>query len=831
VLSFDTETLIDASQRLLFGPWRLCRDDPDHPACTTCIEEGIFYPDDLPERDPAGYRTLVDYVAWTPADVAPGFGLGIELWPLSRWLEERFYRYGYKHCNRCTVVGFNLPFDLARIAAHWAEGRGGFLGGWSYGLFGDHDEQDTWRDRKYHPRLRVKAIDPRRTLYAWGTVKDDPDDINQGQRGRFVDLRTLTFALTDRSHTLESACQAFGVPYRKAPVTYGTISSELVEYAREDVTHTARLYRACLDELDRHPGIDLEPHRLYSPATVGTRYLEPVQLRGGDTIDPATEDPFVAFIEYRHRIRQDPDLPGEKRERLDQFLKITANATAYGILARLDRRRYPQPTPVTVWGPDDLFHTRTATPEDPGPYFFPPVAATLTAGARLMLAMLERAVTDAGGVYAFCDTDSMGIVTTPDPVPLPCLTPDGTDHITPLSPDTVLGILDRFDTLNPYQSELVPHLWKEEHGSLRQPLWCYAISAKRYALYRLGFDGQVEVVDWSEHGLGHYLDPTDPDTERDDQGRHLWIRQAWEWVLTGRGRRDTMPDWTGTPALTRFTVTSPAIGAWFTGHNQRQAPDDWIRPASFGLLAHPDPLIPTLDSDRPKPTTVYEPDPSKWLSVDWYDRATGQPINITTASHHHPDFHRHLTEGRVRVRTLGDVLSTFTRHPETKSLAPGGQPVIAATQGLLQRRPVESAPVLTDLIGKEANQLDERATGSTDEPDGHLNRYGNRGDRWTQLVLPILRSIGVKELMRLTGRSRSAVYEVLTGKPPKYAGPAARYEAVAVEHALQLLRAAQVRVPRHPYGVLFAARRLVTKPDKRTSLCCRPTPGRETACR
>src|SRR5262249_7449141 len=35
----------------------------------------------------------------------------------------------------------------------------------------------------------------------------------------------------------------------------------------------------CLAELRRHPGVDLEAHRLYSPASVGARYLEAMGLR------------------------------------------------------------------------------------------------------------------------------------------------------------------------------------------------------------------------------------------------------------------------------------------------------------------------------------------------------------------------------------------------------------------------------------------------------------------------------------------------------------------------------------------------------------------------
>jgi hypothetical protein len=76
-------------------------------------------------------------------------------------------------------------------------------------------------------------------------------------------------------------------------------------------------------------------------------------------------------------------------------------------------------------------------------------------------------------------------------------------------------------------SALVPSLWKVEHESLTRELYCYVISAKRYILYRAtAYDVElVSVVDdeadaeedhlldddlvaWSEHGLGLYLDPT-----------------------------------------------------------------------------------------------------------------------------------------------------------------------------------------------------------------------------------------------------------------------------------------------------------------------------------
>ena len=140
------------------------------------------------------------------------------------------------------------------------------------------------------------------------------------------------------------------------------------------------------------------------------------------------------------------------------------------------------------------------------PYFFPPIAALITAGARCMLAMLERSVTDAGGTYAMEDTDSMAIVATPDGGLVPC--PGGPHRWTralakhyagpnamaarealrALSFAEVDAIVNRFAALNPYDRTAVPgSILKVEDVNFAdeqsRQLWCYAISSKRYALH------------------------------------------------------------------------------------------------------------------------------------------------------------------------------------------------------------------------------------------------------------------------------------------------------------------------------------------------------------
>ena len=175
-------------------------------------------------------------------------------------------------------------------------------------------------------------------------------------------------------------------------------------------------------------------------------------------------------------------------------------------MTRHEHRAGP-PVAVTVYGRDDEpWPWKTKTPEDPGEYCFPPLAACITGAARLMLAMLERAVSDQAGTYAFCDTDSMAIVATERGGLVPCPggeehTGDGNDAIRALSWTQVDDIRARFATLNPYEPELVPELLELETENFadetQRQLWCYGISAKRYALYTRTDEGEPELLAYS----------------------------------------------------------------------------------------------------------------------------------------------------------------------------------------------------------------------------------------------------------------------------------------------------------------------------------------------
>jgi hypothetical protein len=281
--------------------------------------------------------------------------------------------------------------------------------------------------------------------------------------------------------------------------------------------------------------------------------LRSITLRGAMDVAPTTGDFFRTAIEERQRLKYHADVAEEERERLRKSLKVVANSGAYGITVESLPKQLPagKTTPITVYGAEDApFAARTARPETPGEFSFPPAAALVTAGARLILALIERLVTDLGGSYAFCDTDSMAIVATKDGGLIPCSGggyrfPDGREAILALSWTQVDEIIERLADLNPYDRGVVPgSILKIEDVNVdpetksRRQLWCVSIAAKRYALFYFDETGRPVIPKdgYTRHGLGYLLDPADPveEEEPDDEAEPGSERTRWEQALWER---------------------------------------------------------------------------------------------------------------------------------------------------------------------------------------------------------------------------------------------------------------------------------------------------------
>lgn len=158
---------------------------------------------------PAEMKILEQYVADHPASN----GGHLRLHSRRTFLREVFWPVAYK--LRARVCGFNLPFDLSRLAYDWGRAKDG---GFRLELFESVDADGrVWPDR-FRPAIRIKTISSRQQFISFvapATLDASARVDGHVYRGRFLDLHMLAYALTDKSLSLDRAAREFGLEVSK----------------------------------------------------------------------------------------------------------------------------------------------------------------------------------------------------------------------------------------------------------------------------------------------------------------------------------------------------------------------------------------------------------------------------------------------------------------------------------------------------------------------------------------------------------------------------------------------------------------------------------------
>lgn len=888
-----------------------------------CCEEGLFYADRLPPRERRVLERYVNDPTNIPATNRFPPQLKLKLSTRKRFISHVFWRAVR---NGDLIVGFNLPFDLSRLAVEYTNAN---KGGWSL-VLAVRKSKKTGRIEidPEKPRVVATSINSKAAFIKLKCIWNKEEWPNEA---RFLDMRTLAWALRKQSYSLERACTAFGVPGKLQPKPTGRVTPREIRYCREDVAATARLLNAAKVEFDLHP-IELDPDESYSPASIAKAYLDamgiahphkhfkipnkvhgfamqgyyggraecrirktpvpviltdftsqyptvnallgnwevlkargirfkpftarakkivseansrtvfdpsfwaelsffalvkpeadilPVRttyngrtqniglnhlssktpiwyagpdlvaakllnnrspqiikavrmipsgeqrklrsttLGGAVPIDPRKDDFFIRVVEQRSRLKR------ENNTAVANFLKVLGNSGSYGLFVQIDPETRKKAQRLSVYCGERRTRFESAYVEKPGPWYFPPIASLITAGGRLLLAMLEKCVQDAAGNYLFCDTDSLCIVASKTGGFVPCVGGKfklrGDDAIKALALREVKSIAKRFNRLNPYNRRLVPDLLKIEDINFlesdtkksRPRLWGYAIAAKRYVLYtRTGVD--ISIVKASGHGLGYLLAPKETEErnaeiESDDEVSP-WIMEAWDWLLRKEfGLRRREPSWLRLPAMMRMAMTSPNV--------MKSGRPKWLAPFNFfffPLLSDLGGYPPGFDRSSFRFITPPESNRTKWTSLRGINLLDGRVYRISMQ----PDGKRTT----VVPESFQIILRQYLEHPEVKSLAPDGGPCLGSTQGLLRRASVVAEEIIS--IGKETDRHWEQG----EDPslvDFKLTEFRKAAKmviatpsdrkRWKE--------VGVRGMMRKSKLSQKTVYAIIDGRP------------------------------------------------------------------
>jgi hypothetical protein len=476
--------------------------------------------------------------------------------------------------------------------------------------------------------------------------------------------------------------------------------------------------------------------------------MQPVNLRGMVEIDPYKEDLFKHAIEQRKLHKSDKDL--------QYWLKIFANSM-YGFFAEINPEPTPDRKPVQVHvysGEDDYTPTkRFHVKEKQGHWYAPYLASLITSGGRLLLAMLEQSVANAGGTHAWADTDALAIVSSKKGGSLRHI--PGCKGIRALPWSTVQKITDRFDALNPYDRRAVPgsilnfvnaNFENADPSSPRRQLLGFSIAAKRYALYERS-GNEVSIVDPKAHGLGYLYPPADsPKNWHDSHEAPRWIYEFWEYLLRiPLQLQGKSPRWRARPQMMRMTVTTL---------NVLKSLHEWeaFRPYNFFLL----PVLAkggfpaNVNPEHFRLVAPFESDQKNWgrlkcinISAPRDRRKYGLTTSFTSAEY----------GKNAVVETFENLFHRYMQHPEAKSLGPDGESCKSDTCGLLGRSHIIAGK--HRRIGKESDRRWEEG----DDLESLLSvplEYEQPGEEAenTGLVLPSerlirkIKKLGTRELVR-----------------------------------------------------------------------------------
>ena len=796
ILVFDTETTTDTKQELRVGYYERYSDGE-------LVESSFFGPSDNARYVEGAFESA----SFMPTES----------------FRQVLARFAYRPDS--LVVGFNLPFDISRIAGSWSAARGNYEGGFSFTL-------------THGTSIRVKHLAKHKALLGFS---------GKGVRGKLCDVSTIAKALYSRGFSLGQLADYLSVETQKGTTDYdGPISEQYLNYLRTDVRATFECFKVlrekwtsyglsrtginnviseasigkaalkemgvkpfmelnswepellgtvlgtyyggrseihlrktkadvvCLDFLSMYPTVcslmnlwqfviadrvdseectsrvvedlekfqlsDLNKYKLWHhlsiicqvdpdddifpvrakyngvSKTVGVNYvsssapiwytladclasklltskapkilkairfypvgqqkkLKPLYILGNKQygVDPYNSDFYRRLVELRTTTSGD--------ERL--AIKIIANSTCYGIFIEVITKNIEERS--VEYYSDEKHHVAMSKEEKAGTYFNPLLATLITSAARLLIAGCEVLSQRVGLDWVLCDTDSMFLT--------------GKDV-----GSKVDLVTDFFQELNPYAVKA--NVLKNENPK-NELLECYAISAKRYVLFRK--NGSIYKA--SSHGLGHFSAPYGE--RHTNTGAAEWINDMWVDLLFPAKSSVHM---LRKPAMAQFTASTPRLC--------KKVP-----PFSFVSVFQMAPNYPGL---KTTPIAPFGMIPEK-VAQRAFDADSGNPI---------PSCY---------LKTYEEVLSGYAYHHESKFN--GGD-----DEGWTERRRVEV--IGFGFIGKEGNRLEEQEVGLS---NADILEYGEDTKHAVAKLQEYACGFSYQEIANMLDVSRSEISRIING--------------------------------------------------------------------
>ena len=260
VLTITSETATDPhhSQSLTFGSCGVWIND-------SLYKIVLFYDENLDSKK-------VDVIQKVGDEIQQEKGCMILVMPKTEFTTNVLYPYVYEARAKC--VGFDLPYELSRLASSWGTAR----------KIKDAFSIKLVENNPRLPAIKIKSINSDSAFIQFATplrTKSEKKKIptHKTYRGYFLDLKTLGYAMSNKSFDgIDDLAETFDVDANLKD------KKEIAKYSiRNNIEKSLtihRLYSKIISILENTFMIKpINANKLYSPASISKLYLEKLNIK------------------------------------------------------------------------------------------------------------------------------------------------------------------------------------------------------------------------------------------------------------------------------------------------------------------------------------------------------------------------------------------------------------------------------------------------------------------------------------------------------------------------------------------------------------------------
>jgi len=258
VLTFATEVTSDQVQSLVFGSCAVWINGTLHKIC-------LFHDKNLDQKK-------IDVIRQVAETLQKERDCIVTVSSKDEFVAKVFYPYVYEARAKC--IGFDLPYELSRLAASWGTAR----------KIRDAFSIKLVENNPRLPAIKIKSINSDAAFIQFATplrTKSEKKHIptHKVYRGYFLDLKTLGYAMSNKSFDgMDEVAKTFGVE------THLQNKKGIIEDAiRNNVEKTLTVHNLyCKIIFVLQDTFLIKPNdsnKLYSPASIGKIYLEKLNIK------------------------------------------------------------------------------------------------------------------------------------------------------------------------------------------------------------------------------------------------------------------------------------------------------------------------------------------------------------------------------------------------------------------------------------------------------------------------------------------------------------------------------------------------------------------------